>query len=118
MPDEGDFAVGTGKNADIELVKSALERLGAGNKYEPAILENFSRFVAKRPGVFMHEGNLVESSVRSCLRFYASLHEFHEGDVTEVEHSLDQVNDRLISTLLEKKMTYTIAGQKVKILFG
>lgn len=106
------------KKPDAEEVKAVLDRIGATGRYGPLLIENFSRFVAERPRVFMNEGKLVESSVKSCLRFYASLHEFHKGDVVEVEDSLDKVNARLTTTLLEKKLAAAINAKKVKILFG
>ncbi len=107
------------KKPHAEEVKAVLGKIGATGKYEPLLIENFSRFVAKRPQVFAEEdGELIESSVKSCLKFYATLHEFHEGDVVEVEKSLDRVNARLTATLLEKKLAGAMNSKKVRILFG
>ncbi len=111
MP-EGDSA------PKIERVKAVLDKIGARKSYEPGILENFSKFVANRPHVFSEDGKLIESSVKSCLKFYATLHEFHEGDVVEVEKSLDKVNHRLTKTLIEKKMADSLGTKNVKIIFG
>lgn len=104
---------------NMERVKSVLDKIGAGKTYEQGLLENFSRFVANRPHVFSEDGGeLIESSVKSCLKFYATLHEFHEGDVVEVEKSLDRVNHKLTKALIEKKMTDGLGAKKVKIIFG
>lgn len=102
-----------------ERVKAAIDKMGVGKSYAPALLENFSKFVADRPHVFAEkEGELIESSVKSCLKFYATLHEFHEGDVVEVEKSLDRVNHRLMTSLLESKMAQGLGAKKARIFFG
>lgn len=114
MP-EGDPAL------NVERVKAVLNKIEAKKNYEPAFLNNFSKFVAKRPHIFAEDnegGELIESSVKSCLKFYADLHEFHEGDVVEVEKSLDKVNHKLTKTLIEKKMADGLGAKHVKIIFG
>lgn len=102
----------------LERVRAVLEKMGAKKSYEAGILENFSKFVANRPHVFAEDGELVESSVKSCLKFYATLHDFHGGDVVEVEKSLDRVNHKLTTALIEKKIANDIGAKNVKIIFG
>lgn len=102
----------------LERVRAVLDKMGAKKSYGPGLLENFSKFVASRPHVFAEDGELIESSVKSCLKFYATLHDFHEGDVVEVEKSLDKVNHKLTKSLIEKKMAEGLCAKKVKIIFG
>lgn len=111
MP-EGDTA------PNMERVRAVLDKMGAKKTYGPGLLENFSRFVASRPHVFAEDGELIESSVKSCLKFYANLHDFHEGDVVEVEKSLDKVNQKLTKALIEKKMADGLGAKQVRIIFG